>query len=154
RDPHELGPLDAIELPDGPPAPRLEREERGVDERERLAARARRATGEDRQQREDAHLQEDQQLRSAVLPAVELDVHRAVEPGEPEHPEYDRELGEADERDMAGELARRLRDDGHVHEVVEELEVADRAVLDDRAMWPRRAREPALELALRPGRHR
>src|SRR6185437_4035022 len=77
-------------------------------------------------------------------------------PGEPEHREDDRELEEAHERDVLREVVRRLPDDRHVDEVVEQLEVADRAVLDDRAVWPRRAEQPALELALGSGlvRHR
>jgi hypothetical protein len=51
-------------------------------------------------------------------------------------------------RDVFRELMRRLADDCHVGEVVEDLEEADSAVEKNRAMRPRRAREPALELAV------
>ena len=43
------------------------------------------------------------------------------------------------QRDVLGEVVRRLRDHRHVDEVVEQLEVADRPVLEDLAVRPRRA---------------
>ena len=65
--------------------------------------------------------------RPPVLAAVELEVQRSVDPGDPDQGEDDGELDDAADRDVLGEVVGRLGDDGHVDEVVEQLEVADRA---------------------------
>ena len=79
---------------------------------------------------------------------MELNVQRAVDPGEPDQAEDDGELDNTANRDVFRQPMRRLADDCHVGEVVEDLEEADSAVEKNRAMRPRRAREPALELAV------
>src|SRR6202040_827761 len=106
------------------------------------------AAREHRQQREDAHLHKDNVPRPTVLAPVELNVQRAVDPREPDQAEDDGELDSAANRDVFRELMRRLADDSNVGEVVEDLEEADSAVEEDRAMRPRRAREPMLEPAV------
>jgi len=76
---------------------------------------------------------------------VEILVEGAVEPGNPDHPEYDGELAEATPRDMLGERVSGPGDDHDVHQVVEELEEAHRAVFDDVAMGARWQPESGLE---------
>ena len=49
---------------------------------------------------------------------------------DPDQAEDDGELGDAADRDVLGEVMGGLGDDGHVDEVVEELEEADRPVGD------------------------
>ena len=60
------------------------------------------------------------------------------------------ELADAAERDVVGEVVGRLRHDGHVHEVVEQLQEADGSLRDRLAMWSRRAPQPAPETAGEP----
>ena len=95
--------LRAIPPPDRQPEPAGHREEHRVRDRERAAVVRRRAGGEDREKREDRHLDEHEQPRPAVLPAVQLDVQRAVGPGDPDHAEDDRELEDAPAGDVLGE---------------------------------------------------
>ena len=79
---------------------------------------------------------------------MQLNVERAVDPGEPDQAEDDGELNNTANRNVCCELMRRLADDGHVDEVVKEFEEADLAVELNGAMRPRRAREPLLESAM------
>jgi hypothetical protein len=79
---------------------------------------------------------------------MELDVQRAVDPGEPDQAEDDGELDSTANRDVLRELMRRLADDGHVNEVIEQLEEAHSAVETNGAMRAWRPREPLLERAI------
>jgi hypothetical protein len=148
RDGHEFGAAVAVLAPDRTPEPCLHDLERGVHEGEGLAAGIRGAGGEHRQQGEDAHLDEDEAAGPPVLTAMELQVQRSVDPGDPDQGEDDDELDQPADRDVLGEVVGRLGDDGHIDQVVEELEEADLAVGDCVAVWSRRSPEPALEAAV------
>ena len=126
--------------------PRHEREEGAVDERELGTGGVGRVLREDREQREDAHLQEHEQSGPAVLAPVQLDVQGAVDPGNPQHREDHRELREAAQGDVVRQPVRRAGDDRDVDEVVEQLQVADGSIFDDLPVRPRRRSQPALEL--------
>jgi hypothetical protein len=65
---------------------------------------------------------------------MELQVQRSVDPGDPDQGEDDDELDQPADRDVLGEVVGRLGDDGHIDQVVEELEEADLAV----GRWCRR----------------
>ena len=143
----ELGVVLAVLAPDRVPQPRHDGQERGVHEGEGRSAAVRGVGGEHRQQRQDAHLDEDDDAGPPVVAAMELEVEGSVDPGDPDQGEDDGELGEPANRDMLGEVMGRLGDDGHVDKVVEELEEADGAAGDGLAVGPRRAPEPALEAA-------
>ena len=124
------------------PQPGHDGQECGVDERELRAVAAGRTCGEDRQQRKDADLDEDIGSRAAVVAAVQLQVQRAVDPGEPDHREHEGESGQVDGGDLGRQLASGLRDRRHVDEVVEQLDRADDAVANDVAVRPRWTPEP------------
>jgi hypothetical protein len=98
--------------------------------------------GEDDKHGEDPHLQEDERAVATVLAAVQLVELGAVEPADPDQPEDDGEIEYAGPRDVPGQRVRDLGDKHHVYEVVEELEDADRAVLDHLAVGPGRPQEP------------
>ena len=87
----ELGAISVL-VADGVPEPRHEEEECGVDKPNGCAVAVRGSGREHCQQREDAHLDKDDVSRPTVLAAVELDVQRAVDPGEPDQAEDDGEL--------------------------------------------------------------
>ena len=128
---------------DLPPLPRQQREQDAVDDGEALSVVARCSTGEHRQQREQTHLQEDVVPAAPVLTAMQLVPQRAVEPRQPDQPEHHRELEHAASGDVFGEMMRRAPDQDHVDEVVEQLEEADLAFVDDLAMTSRWRAKPA-----------
>jgi hypothetical protein len=74
-------------------------------------------------------LDEDEEPCAAVLPTVQLDIQRAVGPGDPDHRKDDRELDDAPAGHVRGEMVGRLADDRDVDEVVEELEWGRGAVI-------------------------
>jgi len=76
---------------------------------------------------------------------VQLQVQGAVDPTDPDQREDQGELGDAARRHVFGEVVGRLGHDGHVHEVVEQLQEADGSLRDRFAMWPRRTPQPAPE---------
>jgi hypothetical protein len=84
---------------------------------------------------------------------VELQVQRAVDPGDPDQGEDDGELGQPAERDVLGQVVGGLADEGHIHQVVQQLQVADLPVGDDLAVGSWRPPEPALEAAVGLARH-
>ena len=146
----ELGVVVAILSVHPVPQPRQQRLERGVGEREATSTVTGGLRGEHRQQDEDAHLHEHDGARPSVLAAVQLEVEGAVDPTDPDQGEHDGELADAAKRDVIGEVVGRLRHDGHVHEVVEQLQEADGPPRDRLAMWSRRAPQPAPETAGEP----
>ena len=79
---------------------------------------------------------------------MQLQVQRPVDPRDPDQGEDDGELGQPADRDMLGQVMGRLADDGHIHQVVEQLQDADLPVGDDLAMGSRRPPEPPLEAAV------
>ena len=95
RDREQFRTLGSVLVPDGIPEQGQSAEERRVHERERGPGPVGRVRGEDRQQREDSHLAEDDRARPAVFAAVQLDVQRAVRPADPDQAEHDRELERA-----------------------------------------------------------
>jgi hypothetical protein len=143
----ELGVVPAVLTPDGVPEPCLEDLVGRVHHGEAPAA-ARGVGGEHRQQDEDAHLDEDDAAGPSVLAAVQLQVQGSVDPGDPDQGEDDGELGQPADRDMLGQMVGRLADDGHVHQVVEQLEDADLPVGDDLPMGSWRPPKPPLEAAV------
>ncbi len=137
----------------GGPLPDEHCEQRGVDECELLPVGARCVPGEDGEHGENPHLQEDERAVATVLAAVQLVELGTVEPADPDQPEDDGEIEHARPRDVLGQRVRYLADQHHVDEVVEELEEADRAVLDHLAVRPGRPQEPTTQpLAQRHGR--
>ena len=77
----ELGSLRAVQLADRPPLPGHDREEGRVDEGEGGSRAGRGISGEHGEEREDAHLGEDEEPGPPVFAAMELDVQGTVEPG-------------------------------------------------------------------------
>src|SRR6266851_1259313 len=98
--------------------------------------------GEDR---DNADLKEEIRARPPVKSAMQLEIQRAVGPGDPGQREDDREFEESDRREVRSQMISRLGDDGGVDKVVEKLERTDTAVDDRLAMRARRAPEPVLE---------
>jgi hypothetical protein len=136
--------------PDHVPLPRQDGQERGVHEGECASAAIRSVGGEHRQQDQNAHLDEDDVAGAPILAAMQVEIERSVDPGDPDQGEDDGELGECAHGDVLGEVIGRLADDGHIDEVVEELEEADPPVGHGLAVCSRRAPEPTLEPALEP----
>ena len=137
------------------PQPRQQGLERGVGERKATATLTGGLRGVHGEDDEHAHLYEHDGPRPSVLAAVQLEVEGAVDPAEPDQGEHDGELADGAERDVLGEMVSRLGDHGHVHEVVEELEEADRPSDDRFTMGAGRAPEPLSEAAGTPlVRHR
>jgi hypothetical protein len=79
---------------------------------------------------------------------MQLQVQRSVDPGDPDQGEDDGELGQPADRDMLGQVVGRLADDGHIDQVVEQLQGADLPVGDDVAVGSWRLPEPPLEAAM------
>jgi hypothetical protein len=102
-----------------------------------------------RREHEDPHLEEDEGPCPAVLPPMDLQVERSVDPGEPDHREDHRELRDGAGGHVLGKVVGCLADHGDVREVVEQLEVRDDAIADRRAVGPWRPSEPAHELGSR-----
>ena len=65
---------------------------------------------------------------------MQLQVQRPVDPGDPDQGEDDGELGHPTDRDVLGQVVGRLADDGHIDQVIEQLQVADLPVGDDLAV--------------------
>ena len=122
--------LRLVLAPDREPEPAHDREQGRVHDRERAAALARCPGRERGEEDEDPHLQEHECPGAAVLAAVDLDVQRPVDPGEPDQAEDHREFRGGPSGDILREVVGRLSDDGDVHEVVEQLEVGDDAIAD------------------------
>jgi hypothetical protein len=61
--------------------------------------------------------------------------------------------GQPADRDMLGQVVGRLADDGHVHQVIEQLQDADLPVGDDLPVGSWRPPEPPLEAAVGLARH-
>jgi hypothetical protein len=76
---------------------------------------------------------------------MQLQVQGPVDPRDPDQGEDHGELGHPADRDMLGQVVGRLADDGHIHQVVEQLQDADLPVGDDLAMGSRQPPEPPLE---------
>jgi hypothetical protein len=127
----------------------------GIAERKATSALTGGLRGEDRQDHEHAHLNEHHGSRPSVPSAVQLEVQGAVGPTDPDQDEDDGELDDTAERDVVGEVVGRLGYDGHVHEVVEQLQRADGALDDRFTVRSRRTPQPASEAAGEPlVRHR
>ena len=133
--------------------PGHEREEDRVDDREGGTVVSASVGGEHREHHKDAHLDEDEGAGPSVVPPMQFDVQRAIDPGDPDDREDDRELREPADRQVLGEMVGCLADDRDVDEVVEELEEADVAVLDDVAVRAWRTPQPLFEASLRLDRH-
>jgi hypothetical protein len=108
----------AVLAPDAVPEPGLDDLVDRVHDGKAPAAAVRGIGGEHRQQDQDAHLQEDEAARASVLAAMQLQVQRAVDPGDPDQGEDDGELGHPPGRDMLGQVVGRLANDGHIDQVV------------------------------------
>jgi hypothetical protein len=65
---------------------------------------------------------------------MQLQVQGAVDPGDPDQGEDDGELGQPAGRDVLGQVVGGLADDGHIHQVVEQLQDADLPVGDGLAV--------------------
>ena len=91
-------------------------------------------TSEHRKQGEQTHLQEDVVPATPILAAMQLVPQRAVEPRQPDQPEHNRELDDAASGDVCCEMVGRAPDQDDVDEVVEQLEEADVAFVDDLAV--------------------
>jgi hypothetical protein len=76
---------------------------------------------------------------------VQIVIHGAVEPGEPDHAEDHRKLADTPPCQVLGQVMRRPSDDNDIHEVIEQLDEADRPVLDDIAVGTWRKPEPLPE---------
>jgi hypothetical protein len=79
---------------------------------------------------------------------VELQVQGSVDPRNPNQGEDDGELGQPADRDVLGQVVGGLADDGHIHQVVEQLEEADLPVSDGLAVGSWRPPKPPLEAAV------
>src|SRR5713226_4489165 len=90
---------------------------------------------------ENADLKEEVRARPPVRSAMQLEIQRAIGPGDPGQREDDRELEKSVRREVRSQMISRLRDDGGVNKVVEKLERTDTAVDDRFAMRTRRAPE-------------
>ena len=127
----ELGVLVAVLAAHGVPQPRPRNARKVAYTRAKRTPAAVGGVGREHgQQDQHAHLDEDDVACPPVLAAVQLEVHRPVDPGDPDQGEDDGELGDAARRHVLGQVVGGLPDDGDVDEVVEELEHADRAAGD------------------------
>ena len=90
--------------PDLVPLPGHEGQERRVHQRERGTGLRRGIGREHGQPRQDGHLDEHHTPGPAVIAAVELDIERAVDPGDPDHGEDDGELADPAGGDVLGEV--------------------------------------------------
>jgi hypothetical protein len=139
--------VSTILAPHRVPQPRGQGEERGIHDGKATAAASRGVAREHRQQHEDPHLHEHDQASASVLAAMELEVQRSVDPGDPDQRKDDSELTERASRHMPGEVMGGLTDDSHVDQVVEQLEETDHTVGDHLAVRSRRSPPPTLEAA-------
>ena len=89
--PDELGAVRLLSA-DGEEQQRDDCEVDGVDEREGASALAAGLGREDRQEDQDPHLGEGDEAGPAVVAAVDLDVERPVDPGDPDQREDDGEV--------------------------------------------------------------
>ena len=83
---------------------------------------------EDREQRQEQHLDEDKESRSPLFPSMELVVEGSVQPGDPGETEENGELADTPPTDVTCQVVSSSPDNDHVDEVVEQLEETDRAV--------------------------
>src|SRR5713226_5013330 len=130
--------------PDLVPEPGHRDQECRVSDREAPASAAcvGRVNGEDGH---NADLKEEIHSRPPVKPAMQLEIQRAIGPGDPGQREDDHEFEESVRREVSRQMISRLRDDGGVDKVIEKLERTDTTVDDRLAMRTRRAPEPVLE---------
>jgi len=140
-----LGVVPAVLPPDAVPEPGLDDLVGRVHHGEASAAAVGGVGGEHRQQDQDAHLGKDDAAGPSVLAAMQLQVQGSVDPGDPDQGEDEGELGQPADRDMLGQVVGCLADDGHIDQVVEQLEVADLPVGDDLAVGSWRPPKPPLE---------